>query len=286
LAVQRLQVNQRVLVLGNVVGQQNGDRWFSTMEVSNLAMALRIPAGANVTNTLSRFAAQDWVLKRRGARPWSLTPLGRERAEELIGNVDYSQIEAELVGTPGVEFATARHTVIPPSFAPARWQPGITRLLNQFPFETNVFCMTRFPSTERADLTDPVATVISVLRDVVAKHGLHLHLASDRQTEDALFDNVGAHMWACQYGIGLLENRGRNGTGLNSNTLIELGSMLVTGRRCAILKDRGAPSPPSDLSGQIYKSVELDDSSSVSTATHQWLSHDLSLGRCPECPTL
>jgi hypothetical protein len=215
---------------------------------------------------------------------WALTPLGRQRVSELAGGFNYDQIEAELKGTPGAEYAHEKHPVLPPTFAPPRWQPGIARLLSQFPFETNVFCMTRFPKASSPELPDPVGGVVELLRSVVASHGLHLHLASDRQTDDELFGNVGAHMWACQFGIGLLEVRGPKSNELNDNVLIELGSMLITGRRCAILKDRDAPSPPSDLSGQIYKSVDLDNLETVSDAVHRWLAEDLVLGRCPDCP--
>jgi len=187
-----------------------------------------------------------------------------------------------LIGFPGVDFATARHLVIPPAFAPIRWQLGIGRLLERFPFETNVFCMTRFPRSENGDEPDPLVKTIELLRAIVGAHGLTLHLASDRQIDDDLLGNVGAYMWACQYGIGLLENR--NGSaGLNSNMLIELGSMLVTGRRCAILKDHNSPSPPTDLSGQIYKSVNFQHPGTVAAAVHLWLSEDLALGQCPDC---
>ena len=68
-------------------------------------------------------------------------------------------------------------------------------------------------------------------------------------------------MWACRYCIGLLEDRAQRG--LNYNAAIEIGSMLITGRRCAILKDRTAPDLPVNLSGQIYKSVDFDDEKSV-----------------------
>ena len=213
-----------------------------------------------------------------------MTPIGQSSAAELIGKFDYQQIEAEMAGTPGAEYAQEKHAVIPPSFAPPKWQQGITRLLEKFPFETNVFLMTRFPKLTEAELPDPVAGAIEVLRRAVAQHGLHLHLASDRQAEDEIFGNVVAHMWACQFGIGLLEDRGENQAGLNDNVLIELGSMLVTGRRCAILKDRAAPHPPSDLSSQIYKTVNFDDLGSIAKATHRWLADDLMLGTCAGCP--
>lgn len=129
---------------------------------------------------------------------------------------------------------------------------------------------------------DPVRGVVDALRDVVAGHGLTLHLASDRQVDDELFGNVGAHMWACRYGIGLVEDRA--GRGLNYNAAIELGSMLVTGRRCAILKDPTAPNLPVNLSGQIYKTVDFDDEKAVRNEAHLWIADDLDLGRCEACP--
>lgn len=189
------------------------------------------------------------------------------------------------MGVPGAEFAHEKHSLIPPSLAPHRWQLGIANLLSRFPFETNVFCMTRFPKRDgEGEEPDPNQGVIDIMRDVIQKHGMHLHLASDRQADDDLFGNVGAHMWACKYGIGLLENRGSSNGELNDKVLIELGSMLVMGRRCAILKDKGAPRPPSDLSGQIYKSVDFTDRPQTAAAVHRWLTDDLGLPRCSECP--
>ena len=213
-----------------------------------------------------------------------MTPVGRQEVLKLMGTVDAKDVEAELAGTPGAEFVSALHTTIPPSLAPARWQAGIARLLERYPFEQNVFCMTRF-ARRGATLPDPIPAVIERLRGAAAGHDLVLHVASDRQAEDDLFGNVGAHMWACQYGIGLLENRLGATTGLNDNVLIELGSMMVTGRRCAILKDRTAPAAPSDLTAQLYKSVDFDDLGAVENAAHLWIADDLGRGRCAGCPT-
>jgi hypothetical protein len=142
--------------------------------------------------------------------------------------------------------------------------------------------MTRFPaSPDDTHYLDPVQDVVDTLRQSFAYHGLTLHLASDRQIEDELLGNVGAYMWACQYGIGLLEDRA--GRGLNYNVVTELGSMLMTGRRCAMVKDRTAPPLPSDLAGHIYKSLDLDDLGAISTAAHAWVAEDLSLGHCQAC---
>jgi hypothetical protein len=282
LAVQLLQPNDRILVLGGIAGVRGGDGWFSQQDLSGLFDGLRIPQPANMSRSLGQLRSRDLTRTRALDGAWALTPIGDRRVLETLGGLDYERVSAELAGTPGADYASARHTTIAPPFAPGRWQAGIARLLERFPFETNVFCMTRFPR-EGAELPDPLPQVIAALRSVCRHHGLTLHLASDRQAEDDLLGNVGAYMWACHFGIGLLEDRIADGRGLNDNVLIELGSMLVTGRRCAILRDRTAPAPPTDLSGQIYKPVDFDDLDQVSAAVHVWLSEDLGLGWCDEC---
>jgi hypothetical protein len=206
-----------------------------------------------------------------------------EKVRELFGDIDHVAVAAALVGSPRAEFAHVHHSVLDPAFAPPRWSAGIKRLLERYPFDTNVFCMTRHPENDAEVVeTDPVRDVVEVLRKVLDGHGLMLHLASDRQIDDDVFGNVGAHMWACRYGIGLLENR--TNRGLNYNAAIELGSMLVTGRRCAILKDTTAPNLPVNLSGQIYKAVDFKDLTAVREQAHLWIAEDLDLGRCDACP--
>jgi hypothetical protein len=88
-------------------------------------------------------------------------------------------------------------------------------------------------------------------------------------------------MWASRYGIAFFEDR--RSRGVNYNLTIEVGAMLMTGRRCALLKDNSIERLPSDLVGHIYKAVDLDDPSSVAAALHAWLRDDLALGPCTSC---
>jgi hypothetical protein len=282
LQVQQLpRVIDRILVLGKVAGDRVEGGWFAPVDVTRLLEVLHLPP-AKVSNALGQLRGNNLVV-RRSAGAWALTPLGQETVRELFGDVDHAAVAAALVGSPGAEFAHVRHSVLDPVFAPPRWSVGIGRLLERYPFDTNVFCMTRYPEDDAEVVEpDPVRGVVEVLRKVLDGHGLTLHLASDRQVDDELFGNVGAHMWACKYGIGLLENR--TNRGLNYNAAIELGSMLITGRRCAILKDRTAPNLPVNLSGQIYKAVDFDDLAAVREQAHLWVAEDLGLGRCETCP--
>ena len=269
-------------MLAEISTQRSESGWFRTADVEALFEAFRIQPPA-ISGNLSNLRKAGYLYARGAGRSnqWSLTPEGRERIRVIVREIDYASLVAEEVGSPGAEFLHALHTVLGPTFAPAKYAPGITRLHAKYPFEQNVFCMTRFPREGEA-LPDPIASAVEVLRRVGEEHGMALHVAWGRQLDDDLFTNVGAYMWGCQYGIGLLEDRVDDG--LNYNVIAELGSMLMTGRRCALLKDRTAPELPSDFVGQLYKPVDLDDLASLGAEIHRWLKEDLGLGPCPECP--
>jgi hypothetical protein len=263
-------------VLGELAGQRAETGWFTTAAVTTLFEELRLPAPTNVSDRLNDLREGGFVVARgqsRG-RTWSLTPTGHRRVVEIIGEIDAARLEPQLAVTPGAEFGHARHTVIPPSFAPTKWGTGIGRLLDRFPFETNVLCMTRFPDLDEHP-DDPIQGVIDTARSALADHGLVLHLASDRIVDEDLLGNVAAYMWACQFGVGLFEDRVEKG--LNYNLVIETGAMIVAGRRCALLKDRTAPTMPTDLIGHIYKPVDFDDLDGVNREIHLWATEDLGL---------
>ncbi len=278
-------VGDRVLVVGQLAGLRNGTGWFKAPDVSHLFQDFRVPhERRNTARDLQGLRRQQLVIRRERDEAWSLTPEGRERVQALVGDVDVAELQPELTYTPGVEFGHALHALLPPSLAPVKWAAAIKRLLERFPFEQNVFCMTRFPDNEEdTAYLDPVEDMIATAREALRYHGLVLHLASDRLIEDDLLANVAGYMWACKYGIGLFEDR--LDRDLNKNLVIEVGSMLMTGRRCALLKDRTAPPMPTNFIGQIYKPVDFDDLASVADTLHLWAAEDLGLRRCARCPT-
>ena len=239
-----------------------------------LSEALRLPPAGNVDQELARLRTQRLITRRASQPPWSLTPEGSERVRTLIGQLEPIAMAAELAAVPGAELGQVLHTVIPPALAPIRWAAAIERMLRDHPFERNVFCMTRFPE-DRDDsrYLDPVRPVLAALREAVASHGLTMHLASDRQLDDDLYGNVAAHMWACQFGLALFEDR--LGRGVNENMLIEVGSMLVTGRRCALLKDKTIKKMPTNFVGHIYKSADFADVEATAALVHSWAADDL-----------
>lgn len=273
-----------MLVLGDLAARRSESGWFTSAAVAQLVEDLRLPTpqSRHVGSRAGDLVKGKLLIARGSGREhrWALTPEGQKRAVELLGAIDPAQLEPELAQVPGAELGHVRHPTLPPTLAPVQWTEGIARLLDRFPFETNVLCMTRFPDEANAD--DPNEFVISTVREALEPHGLVLHLASDRIVDEDLLGNVAAYMWACKFGIGLYEDR--IGKGVNDNLLIETGAMVMAGRRCALLKDKTAPDMPTDLVGRIYKPVNFDDLDGVADEVHLWAAEDLGLGRCPACP--
>ena len=271
--------SDRTLVLGHAIGLRNGNDRFTTGEIAEMFDDLHVPPPANISARLGNLRSKNLVVRNKDAS-WGVTPIGKVAAVDLIGSVDLASLEVDLVDVPSAELGNVSHAVIAPTYAPQKWMEPIARLLAESPFERNVFLMTRFPDEDNSD--DPVNVLIPRIAGAVEAHGLNLYVADDRQLDDDLLSNVAAYMWACQYGIGLIEDR--VGRDLNYNVVTELGAMLVTGRRCAIIRDSvTAPAMPTDLVGQIYKSVDFDDGEAVSRAVHSWLALDLGLGACSDC---
>jgi hypothetical protein len=262
-------------VLGELAGLRNTDRWFSTADVDQMFEAFRIPVPSNTSASLGRLVTKELVVRRTKPPPWSLTPTGRKTVLDLLGEIDPAKLEAQLLDLPGAELADTHQTILPPSLAPPKWSSGIKELLDRYPFETNVLCMTRFPRETHPD--DPISGVIATVRDALDEHGLRLHLASDAIVEDTLFANVAAYMWACRYGFALFEDRVDEG--VNYNVVIEVGAMVMAGRQTALLKDTTVPALPTDLVGHIYKPVDFEDLESVARAAHSWAADDLGLRR-------
>jgi DNA-binding transcriptional LysR family regulator len=156
-----------VLVLTSVAVARSESGWATPRSVANLFEALRIEP-PNVSEYLKRLRRDGLALPRAGGGAWSLQPEGREAVREALAELDYSEIEAELTASGGAQYLSTLNPVIDPTMTPPRWSTGVTRLHDRFPFETNVFCMTRFPDPGERELPDPVRSSVAVLRDATA----------------------------------------------------------------------------------------------------------------------
>jgi hypothetical protein len=279
--LQRLQLHEQALVLARLAQSRSQAGQFTPKDLESLFCSFALPPPTKISNIVAKLRKDSLLTQGNKASTWRMTPLGRQASLELLSDIDFAAFSAESASSSSA-LGQVAHTVVPPSLAPPSLIPGLHKFLEQHPFETNVFGMTRFPESDENELgPDPVIPALDTAREVCRLHGLQFHLASDRAIHDDLWTNVAAHMWASQYGIAFFEDRRKRG--LNYNLTIEVGSMLITGRRCALLKDSSILRMPTDLVGKIYKSVDLAKGTTVSEALHLWIRDDLNLGSCPSC---
>lgn len=272
--IQNLSPKWRTLVIARIA-QDRGDGRINVIAVSGLFDDFGLPAPPKVSGTLGALV-KDGMLVKSGSyasATYRLTPKGRAKATELADDMDIAALLAETTTAGVASLGSAGHPVIPPSLAPPELIGPLHGFLQQFPFDTNVFGMTRFP--DEKDEPDPVASAVEAARKVCGEHGLRFHLASDRQIMDDLWANVAAHVWGCKYGVAFFEDR--RDRGMNYNLTIEVGSMIVLGRRVAVLQDRTITQLPTDLTGRIAKPVDLDKPASVRKELAGWIKDDLAL---------
>lgn len=251
--------------------------------IDDLFHALSLPAPAKTSNVVRSLEGKGLVRRGRDRGFWRVTPKGASAAEAALSGIDMAGLSAEAA-TDGSRLGGAPHAVLAPELgAPPSLIPMLRAFLERHPFDRNVFGMTRFPDEEADDPLDPVKPALKVAREVCASHQLQFHLASDRAMHDDLWTNIAAHMWGSRYGVAFFEDLAVPKRGINYNLTIEVGGMLMTGRRCALLKDESIERMPTDLVGQIYKPVRLRDLATVRKALHGWIRDDLGLGPCSEC---
>lgn len=271
--MQGLPLKEQVLVLAGLVQHRSEGDLFAPASVEAIFDEIGLPRPTKTSNVLATLKRNGHVMQPRNTRGgWKLTPTGRVRAQELVSDMDLAALSAETARPQVAVLGATAHPVIPPSLAPPGLIGPLQEFLAEYPFERNVFGMTRFPAAENGEL-DPIAPALERAAAVCDAHGLVFHLASDRHIVDDLWPNVAAHMWGCRYGIAFFEARTERG--LNYNLNIEVGSCLVLGRRMALLKDTSLDAMPTDLVGQIYLSVDLDDSDSVSATLNDWITSSL-----------
>jgi hypothetical protein len=281
--LQGLHVQEQVLSIARIAQGRAAAGWFAPRDVAGLFKDIGLPQPGDLHRTLSRLVADGQLIRQGTGRgsSYRMTPVGRARSTDLADDMDLATLLTEGATASLPSLGATGHPVIPPSLAPPDLVGPLHAFLQRHPFESNVFGMTRFPDADEEKGPDPVAPALGMARTVCEEHGLTFHLASDRQIVDDLWPNVAAHIWACKYGIAFFEDR--RGKGINYNLSIEVGSMIVLGRRMAILKDgtidagQDVERLPTDLTGRIYKSVDIDDPATVRTALAAWIRDDLAL---------
>jgi hypothetical protein len=271
--VQLLDIRQQTLALARIVEARTAAGIIRPRDVSAMFENLGLPGPSRISNTFASLASAGHLTKVSGQGQWRITPLGRAESRSQLTETELQELLLETQGYGGAVLGAVVHTLVPPTLAPPSLLSTVTAFNETFPFDRNVFGMTRFPDSTG---TDPVESALTESRTVLEASGFFFHLASDRAMSDDLWTNVAAHMWASKYGLAIFEDR--RGRGLNYNLVIEVGGMIATGRRCLLLKDTSISTMPTDLVGRIYKSVDLDDPATVKAAVSDWVNNDLTIG--------
>lgn len=274
LRVQKLSLKLQTLILSQMAAARSTDATLAPAEVSSLFSDLALPSPARIGNIIATLTREGLLTKVGGRGSYRVTPLGKEAIRQELSDLDIASLYAEASQTAAPMLGNALIPLVPVSLAPPELILPLQKFLEIHPFDRNVFGMTRFPDLKVTG-GDPIANALKEAREVCAASGLELHLASDRAISDHLWTNVTAHMWGCRYGLAIFEDRVDRG--LNHNLLIEVGGMMMSGRRCALLKDGSIARMPTDFVGLIYKSIDLDDAGSVRSAVTEWIIEDLLL---------
>jgi len=272
LRLQNLDLGDQIVGLARLAQARTETGLFSPADIDAIFDEVGLPRPAKTSNVMTRLEKAQLLTRVKGVRGagWKLTPAGTAHGLQLMTDMDAAALHSEMESSVVTLLGGTAHPVIPPHLAPPDLLHPVRAFLDEHPFDNNVFGMTRFPDEDEEDL---VAPALDVAREVCAAHGLEFHLASDRQIVDDLWGNVTAHMWASRYGVAIFENRADRG--LNYNLTIEVGGMLVMGRRTALLKDKSIAAMPTDLVGKIYKSIDLDRKVTVKKALTTWIKDDL-----------
>ncbi|MDQ8043518.1 MAG: hypothetical protein REI11_02865 [Patulibacter sp.] len=233
---------------------------------------LALPAPAKTSNVFRALASKNYLVKVSARGQYKVTPFGGSVINRQVSGLDLAALVAEAAANNAPVFGQTQLAIVPHTLAPPALVHPLRGFLEDYPFDTNVFGMTRFPDA-KAGTKDPVGRALSVAREVCGQFGLTFHLASDRSIVDDVWPNVMAHMWASRYGIGFFEDRVDRG--LNHNLVTEVGAMLMTGRRCALLKDGSIEKMPTDFVGMIYRSVDMSDEQAIGDSLRSWLVNDL-----------
>lgn len=130
--------------------------------------------------------------------------------------------------------------------------------------EHNVFLMMRFKDGFQ------YKEIEKTIRQCMAKYGLNVLRADDKDYTGDLWENVCLYMLGSKYGIAVFEEIDERE--FNPSVALELGFMLAHDKRCLILKDQRMPKMPTDIVGKLYKQFDTYNiSASISFCIDSWV---------------
>jgi len=113
---QRMSMVDQALVLASIASGRSEDGTFSGRALAQLFYDTSLPAPAKIGNVIAALGRAGRATPAKAHGAWSLTPLGRQRVAELVGD-DAPALLAESLPA-GADLAHSRHPLIPSSLAP------------------------------------------------------------------------------------------------------------------------------------------------------------------------
>lgn len=273
LKLQKLDKEDKVLVLCALVSMQNNRGVVTQAQVRLLSCSFAIPIPARLDGIFRKLTDHGYLMRMQKRGTYKVTPRGIELAKKELAAIDKNRSDERASKSTNFHVSGIPSCFVPSRTASSALYSPVQEFLKHHPFDNNVMGLTRYPRCNDS-LTDPVSKAISAVKCACADQGLEFHLASDEALVDDLWGNVQAHMWSCKYGIAIFENSINEG--LNDNLLIEIGAMMMSGRRCVLLKDTSSiKRMPTDMAGLLYKDVDISSEESVYCKVTDWIIHDL-----------
>ena len=136
-------------------------------------------------------------------------------------------------------------------------------------YDKSVFIMTKFPEGDSA-LDKELQRVIAAVKDAVTACGFTPRIASDKQYQAGLWDNVEVYLFGCQRGIAIVESKYVHE--LNPNVTMEWGWMRGMGREVLYLVETTFDLARADIGGLLQERFDwATPETRISPAVKRWL---------------
>lgn len=138
----------------------------------------------------------------------------------------------------------------------------------------SVFVMMKFPDSRLPQSAqDCLTDLFGAIRDELQRYGLTALRADQRHFHPQLWDNLCAYMFACHYGLAVLEDV--TGSELNPNVALEYGFMRALGKSVLLLQEEKFTHIRADIAGTLPRYFQMRESildiGSVRSAIQNWM---------------
>lgn len=148
--LQKMDLVKQALVLARFAQTRFPDGQITAKQLDGLFCESTLPGPSMIGNLIIKLRREKLITKGNKNGTWRLTPLGRQTSIECFSDLDLAAFTAESAASSS-SLGEVAHTVVSPALAPPSLIPALRKFLEEHPFETNVFGMTRFPDNDEKE---------------------------------------------------------------------------------------------------------------------------------------